>query len=364
MSTHHVHPPGVAALERWGLLERLEATGCPPVDTYSFDFGPLTISGSPRPIDGIARGYCPRRTVLDQLLVDAAVEAGAELRDGFTVDELLTSDGTVTGIRGHAQGRDVGHRARPRRDRRRRHPLARRQDGQARAVRPTALAVRGLLRILERPAGRRLRRSPSGPMQRRAWGAIPTHDDLTVLVVRLAGRGVPREPRRHRGQHVRHTGPRARVRRACALRPHASRSSSARLICRGTSACRTAPAGRWSATPATTSTRSPRWASTTPFATRSSWPAPSRTPSPVGARTTTRMARLPADPRSRGAAGLRLHRRAARSSSRRPRRCRSWSPAMHGDQEAMDAWISVQAATLAAPEFFSPDNLRAIMIGP
>jgi 2-polyprenyl-6-methoxyphenol hydroxylase-like FAD-dependent oxidoreductase len=53
MSTHLVHPPGVAALERWGLLERLAATGCPKVDMYSFDFGPLTISGSPRPIDGI-----------------------------------------------------------------------------------------------------------------------------------------------------------------------------------------------------------------------------------------------------------------------------------------------------------------------
>src|SRR5687767_1807370 len=104
MSTHLVHPPGVASLERWGLLERLEATGCPPVETYSFDLGPLTISGSPLPIDGIARGYCPRRTVLDQLLVDAAVEAGVELREGFTVDELLASDGVVTGIRGHARG--------------------------------------------------------------------------------------------------------------------------------------------------------------------------------------------------------------------------------------------------------------------
>jgi 2-polyprenyl-6-methoxyphenol hydroxylase-like FAD-dependent oxidoreductase len=57
MSTHMVHPPGVAALERWGLLERLEDTGCPPVETYSFDFGPLTIAGSPQPVDGIARGY-------------------------------------------------------------------------------------------------------------------------------------------------------------------------------------------------------------------------------------------------------------------------------------------------------------------
>jgi 2-polyprenyl-6-methoxyphenol hydroxylase-like FAD-dependent oxidoreductase len=104
MSTHLVHPPGVAALRRWGLLERLTATGCPPVDTYSFDFGPLTISGSPHPIDGIGCGYCPRRTVLDQLLVDAASEAGAELREAFTVDEITGHDGKVTGIRGHAKG--------------------------------------------------------------------------------------------------------------------------------------------------------------------------------------------------------------------------------------------------------------------
>jgi len=46
----------------------------------------VTIAGFPQPIDGIACAYCPRRTVLDQLLVDAAVEAGVELRDGFTVD--------------------------------------------------------------------------------------------------------------------------------------------------------------------------------------------------------------------------------------------------------------------------------------
>ncbi len=47
VSTHLIHPPGVAALESWGLLERVLATGCPPVDTYAFDFGPFTISGAP-----------------------------------------------------------------------------------------------------------------------------------------------------------------------------------------------------------------------------------------------------------------------------------------------------------------------------
>jgi 2-polyprenyl-6-methoxyphenol hydroxylase-like FAD-dependent oxidoreductase len=104
MSTHLVHPPGVAALRRWGLLERLEATGCPPVETYSFDFGPLTIAGSPQPIDGIAYALCPRRTVLDQLLLEAAVEAGAEVRERFVVEDLLAGDRAVTGVRGHDRG--------------------------------------------------------------------------------------------------------------------------------------------------------------------------------------------------------------------------------------------------------------------
>ena len=89
MSTHLVHPPGVAALDRWGVLGRLVTSGCPPIASYSFDFGPVTIAGSPRPIDGRALAYCPRRTTLDQILVDAAVEAGAELRERFTVDEIL-----------------------------------------------------------------------------------------------------------------------------------------------------------------------------------------------------------------------------------------------------------------------------------
>src|SRR3954470_8443588 len=104
MSTHLVHPPGVAALERWGLLDRLVATGCPRGGRSSFSSGPLTFAAKPQPVDGFAHGYCPRRTVLDKLLADAAVEAGAELREHFTVDELVFCDGTVTGVRGHAKG--------------------------------------------------------------------------------------------------------------------------------------------------------------------------------------------------------------------------------------------------------------------
>jgi flavin-dependent dehydrogenase len=49
------------------------------------------------PGDGTAAAYCPRRTVLDKLLIDAAGEAGAEIREGFTLDELIIEDGTVVG---------------------------------------------------------------------------------------------------------------------------------------------------------------------------------------------------------------------------------------------------------------------------
>ncbi len=103
ISTHLIHPPGVGALERWGLLDRVLATGCPPIHTYAFDFGPFTLAGSPESRDS-AVAYAPRRTVLDELLVAAASEAGAEVRQGFTVEEVLLDAGRVTGIRGHSRG--------------------------------------------------------------------------------------------------------------------------------------------------------------------------------------------------------------------------------------------------------------------
>ena len=102
VSTHIVHPMGVAALARWGVLGRLEATGCPPIHTYAFDFGPFTISGAPGTADSPV-AYCPRRTVLDKILVDAAAAAGAEVREGFVVEEVLFEAGRVAGIKGRAR---------------------------------------------------------------------------------------------------------------------------------------------------------------------------------------------------------------------------------------------------------------------
>ena len=85
VSTHVIHPLGVAALARWGLLDRLIATGCPAIDTYAFDFGPFTIAGAPgtHEVAGIVLSAANRSR---QALVDAAAEAGAEMREGFTDD--------------------------------------------------------------------------------------------------------------------------------------------------------------------------------------------------------------------------------------------------------------------------------------
>ncbi|HKN63769.1 MAG TPA: NAD(P)/FAD-dependent oxidoreductase [Gaiellaceae bacterium] len=102
LSTHYIHQPGIARLRSWGLLERLVETGCPPVTEMTFDVGPFALRAAPPASDGILEGYCPRRTVLDALLLEAASEAGAEIRTGVAVDELLFEDGVVVGIR--AQG--------------------------------------------------------------------------------------------------------------------------------------------------------------------------------------------------------------------------------------------------------------------
>jgi flavin-dependent dehydrogenase len=96
---HFIHRHGPARLQRWGVLDRIAATNCPPVTTFTTDYGDEPLTGRDIASDGIAFGYGPRRAALDHVLVDAAVQAGAELREGFVV-EGFTSDGDrVTGIR-------------------------------------------------------------------------------------------------------------------------------------------------------------------------------------------------------------------------------------------------------------------------
>ena len=180
LSTHLIHAPGVDALRRWGLLDELTATGCPPIDTYSFDFGVFTITGTPEPAGGGSTGYAPRRTVLDKILVEAADRAGAEVREHFTVEDVVAEDGAVVGIRGHGRdGGSVVERAR----------VVIGADGRnsrvAKAVRPEQYDEKPMLQwgyysywsdlpidgmeVVIRPD--------------RGWGAFPTNDGLTLVVV-------------------------------------------------------------------------------------------------------------------------------------------------------------------------------------
>ena len=178
VSTHLMHPPGVASLRRWGLLERLVATGCPAIHTYGVDFGPFTIAGGPA-TDDTPVAYGHRRTVRDKLLVDAAAEAGAEVREGFTVTDVVI-DGGRPGVRGHgSDGPTVTEHARVVIGADGRHSLV------PRAVAPeqyhekppllvgyysywSGLPMDGRFENYIRPD--------------RAVGAWPTHDDLTLVI--------------------------------------------------------------------------------------------------------------------------------------------------------------------------------------
>jgi 2-polyprenyl-6-methoxyphenol hydroxylase-like FAD-dependent oxidoreductase len=104
LSTHQVQIPGVARLRRWGLLDKVIASGAPPARHVVFDQGPAVLDGHFPEFEGVDAVYSPRRTVLDSILIDAAREAGAEIREDVIVEELTTEDGRVTGIRGARKG--------------------------------------------------------------------------------------------------------------------------------------------------------------------------------------------------------------------------------------------------------------------
>jgi 2-polyprenyl-6-methoxyphenol hydroxylase-like FAD-dependent oxidoreductase len=107
LSTHGLMRAGVLQLHRWGLLDRIVAAGTPPIRQSTVTLADRQHVIPVKPRHGVDALYAPRRTVLDPVLVDAAVDAGADVRFGVTVTGLQREpDGRVVGVAGY----DVANR--------------------------------------------------------------------------------------------------------------------------------------------------------------------------------------------------------------------------------------------------------------
>jgi 2-polyprenyl-6-methoxyphenol hydroxylase-like FAD-dependent oxidoreductase len=101
LSTHALMRGGVVQLQRWGLLDDIVNAGTPPIRRTTFRYAGEEIVVPIKPSHGVDALYAPRRTVLDALLIDAAVRAGAEVHFGVTVTDVCRDEcGRVTGIAG------------------------------------------------------------------------------------------------------------------------------------------------------------------------------------------------------------------------------------------------------------------------
>jgi 2-polyprenyl-6-methoxyphenol hydroxylase-like FAD-dependent oxidoreductase len=181
LSTHLVHPPGVAALARWGVLDAVVARGTPAIERYSVDFGPFGLAGPLRPTDdGVATAYAPTRVVLDDLLVEAAAAAGVDVREGVAVEGLVVEDGAVVGVRTSGDG---GHAVEERArvvigaDGRHSH-VARWVGAEAHAEQPTFTAT-----YYSYWSGVPVDRFEAYVRDRRSFAAFPTNEDLTLVVM-------------------------------------------------------------------------------------------------------------------------------------------------------------------------------------
>jgi flavin-dependent dehydrogenase len=99
LSTHALMRGGVLQLRRWGLLDGIVDAGTPPIRRTIIHYGDDAEAVDISAKAGVDALYNPRRTLLDPLLVDAAVAAGAEVRFGADARAIhRDGSGRVTGV--------------------------------------------------------------------------------------------------------------------------------------------------------------------------------------------------------------------------------------------------------------------------
>jgi 2-polyprenyl-6-methoxyphenol hydroxylase-like FAD-dependent oxidoreductase len=180
MSTHQVQIPGGIALKRWGLLDVVVATGLDVAHRVRLDNDGIVVTGEFPTVEGVAGVYSPRRYLLDDILARAAIAAGAELREGFIVRDLLWDDGRVVGILGEGRnGATVSERARVVIGADGRHSLVARAAN-APVYDEQPILTCGYYSYWE---GVPLHGGEIYARNRRALGAWPTNDGLTMIYV-------------------------------------------------------------------------------------------------------------------------------------------------------------------------------------
>jgi flavin-dependent dehydrogenase len=99
VSTHALMRGGVLQLHRWGVLNRVAATGAPPIRRVTFHYGRDSMPVTLKPYAGVDALYAPRRTVLDALLAGVAEEAGARFGFGLAMTDVARDHtGRVVGV--------------------------------------------------------------------------------------------------------------------------------------------------------------------------------------------------------------------------------------------------------------------------
>jgi flavin-dependent dehydrogenase len=104
LSTHGLARGGVVQLARWGLLEKVLESGAPAVREVTFHLGGTSLTKTVKERAGVDLLVAPRRFVLDDLLLTAAREAGAEVRLGAAVTGVAREDGRVVGVVARVRG--------------------------------------------------------------------------------------------------------------------------------------------------------------------------------------------------------------------------------------------------------------------
>jgi len=106
LSTHMFQVSGIKILQKLGVLDAVLASGAPPITECYMKFEDVDLSGPPRLRDDDPKVplLCVRRVSLDVHLVEAAREAGVEMRLHHRVTELIEKDGRVVGVRAADRG--------------------------------------------------------------------------------------------------------------------------------------------------------------------------------------------------------------------------------------------------------------------